>query len=227
MNDAVLSLQNINKTFHQGSITLDVLKNVSLDIHKGEIISLVGPSGCGKSTLLQIAGLLDNADSGTITINQHDVTDLRDKQRTLIRRHDIGYIYQFHHLLPEFSACENVIIPQIIAGKKKKEAREFAEHLLEDVGLAERISHQPSQLSGGEKQRVAIARALANNPTILLADEPTGNLDPEASDNTFSLLLERVKKHDCAMLMVTHDQSLGKKADKIVTITQGSLHHLP
>ncbi len=227
MNEVVLSLQNINKTFHQGSITLDVLKDISLDIHKGEIISLVGPSGCGKSTLLQIAGLLDNADSGTITINQQDVTDLRDKQRTLIRRHDIGYIYQFHHLLPEFSACENVIIPQIIAGKKKKEAREFAEHLLEDVGLAERISHQPSQLSGGEKQRVAIARALANNPAILLADEPTGNLDPEASDNTFALLLERVKKHDCAMLMVTHDQSLGKKADKIVTITQGSLHHLP
>ncbi len=226
MRQSVLKLSNTSKSFCQGKEELHVLESVSLGIEAGEVVALVGPSGCGKSTLLQIAGLLDNPDSGDILIDGQNCNNISDKKRTSIRLEKIGFVYQFHHLLPDFSAQENVAIPQIIANIKKKEALKNAGELLSKMGLGERLKHRPSELSGGEQQRVAIARALSNNPVILLADEPTGNLDPDTAQEIFNILFEQVRgntggnktKQNLSMLFVTHDHDLARKADKILEL---------
>jgi lipoprotein-releasing system ATP-binding protein len=213
----VLSLDDVSKTYTQGGVSLPVLQNASLEVHKGEMVALVGESGCGKSTLLHIAGLLDTLDSGSITIGDVDCSKIKHSVATKIRRDSIGFVYQSHHLLQEFSAVENVMMPQIIAGIHRKKAQEKAEHLLEKVGLKERVKHRPSELSGGEQQRTAIARALANDPAILLADEPTGNLDPSTSKHVFDVLVEYVVESGLSMFMVTHNHALAAKTDRILT----------
>lgn len=223
MSNTIFSLKNITKGYAQGKARLDVIKNASLDIKEGEIVALIGPSGSGKSTLLQVAGLLDNADSGEITIAGKNCTKMRDKERTRIRRDHLGFVYQFHHLLPEFTALENVAMPLLIAGKPRKEALAHAEKLLVDLGLKERLKHHPSQLSGGEQQRVAIGRALANSPLLLLADEPTGNLDPSTADHVFSVLLNMAKERGQSTLLVTHNHELARHTDRVVTLEGGHL----
>ncbi len=223
MSKTILSLQNISKSFTQGKKNLLILRGASLNIKEGQIVALVGPSGCGKSTLLQIAGLLDQVDSGKVAINGNACTKASDKTLTKLRRDEIGFVYQFHHLMPEFSALENVIIPQIIAGKPKKEAQDNAIEILKFMGLGKRLQHRPSELSGGEQQRVAIARAIVNKPSLLLADEPTGNLDPETADEVFSLLVETTKAIGLSMLIVTHNMELTKRMDKVVTIKDGAI----
>lgn len=225
MTNTILSLEHIHKSYHEGDNALHILRDIDFTLDTGEITALVGPSGCGKSTLLQIAGLLDRPDSGNITIAGETLSSLSDKKRTLFRQDHLGYVYQFHHLLPEFSAAENVALPHIIAGHSKRQSLSRAKELLASVGLSDRANHAPAALSGGEKQRVAIARALINRPALLLADEPTGNLDPASAETVFQLLLTQVKAHGSSLLMVTHDLSLGQKADKIVTIDEGSLRY--
>lgn len=219
----ILSLQHISKSFHQGGEDIHILQNASLTINAGEIVALVGPSGSGKSTLLQIAGLLDKADSGVVAIKDKNYTTASDKERTIIRRDVLGFIYQFHHLLPEFSALENVMLPQMIAGVRKEIAREQAHTMLERVGLKSRALHRPSELSGGEQQRTAIARALVRKPALLLADEPTGNLDPHTASAIFALLLECVHDLQLAALIVTHNHELAQKMHRMVRIEQGKL----
>lgn len=223
MNNTTLSLKNICKSFTQGSEQLDVLKNVNLDIKQKEIVALIGPSGSGKSTLLQIAGLLDEPTSGEVYINGDLCTGNNDNMRTALRRDYLGFVYQYHNLLPDFDAAENVILPQLIAGVKYKEAHEKALWLLNRLGLGERAKHRPAELSGGEQQRVAIARALANTPRLLLADEPTGNLDPNTSDNVFLTLLEVVKETGLSALVATHNIDLAHKMDREVTLKDGRL----
>lgn len=223
MSDIVLSLDKVSKSFYQGKSRLVVLKDASLDIKKGEVVGLVGPSGCGKSTLLQIAGLLDNPGSGKVLVNGKNCAKADDKQRTLTRRNDIGFIYQFHHLLPEFSAIENVIMPQLIAGQGAAESRRNAREILTYLGLGNRLEHRPSELSGGEQQRVAIARAIVNKPSILLADEPTGNLDPQTSAEVFKILMKTAKSVGLAMLIVTHNHELASQMDKVVTLKDGMI----
>ncbi len=223
MNKAVLELQNLNRSFSQGHDRLDILKEASLTIHPGEIVALVGPSGAGKSTLLQTAGLLERPDSGEILIDGVETTKLSDREKTRLRRNHLGFVYQYHHLLPEFSAQENIVIPQMINGKTKKEAQIRAQELLEAVSLAKRGQHRPAELSGGEQQRIAIARALANKPKLLLADEPTGNLDPATSDHVFNLLLDEVRKEGLAALIATHNPALAQRMDRIVKLENGNL----
>lgn len=223
MNKPVLKLENISKTFHQGGEPLNVLKNISLEVKKGEMVALVGPSGCGKSTLMHIAGLLENPGSGDVVIDGVIASELGDSGRTKMRREKIGFVYQYHHLMAEFSALENIIMPQIIAGESYKNAEKRARKLLKDLGLAEREKHIPAELSGGEQQRVAIARALANSPSILLADEPTGNLDPDTADSVFALLLSLVKNSHLSLLMVTHNPEIAKKCSRILKIKSGML----
>ncbi len=223
MNNLSLALKNINKTFRQGNEVLEVLKNINLEIKPKEIVSLIGPSGSGKSTLLQIAGLLENPTDGEVWINGENCTGNSDNIRTLLRRDYLGFVYQYHNLLPDFNAVENVIIPQLIAGVKYKEAQEKAMWLLQRLGLAEREEHRPAELSGGEQQRVAIARALANTPKLLLADEPTGNLDPNTSDNVFLTLLEVVKETGLSALIATHNIDLAHKMDRVVSLKDGTL----
>ena len=223
MNNLSLALKNINKTFRQGNEVLEVLKNVNLEIKPKEIVALIGPSGSGKSTLLQIAGLLENPTDGEVWINGENCTGNSDNIRTLLRRDYLGFVYQYHNLLPDFNAVENVIIPQLIAGVKYKEAQEKAMWLLQRLGLAEREEHRPAELSGGEQQRVAIARALANTPKLLLADEPTGNLDPNTSDNVFLTLLEVVKETGLSALVATHNIDLAHKMDRVVSLKDGTL----
>lgn len=218
-----LTLKNINKTFIQGSEQLDVLKNVNLEIKPKEIVALIGPSGSGKSTLLQIAGLLETPSSGEIYINGESCVDAGDGVRTMFRRDYLGFVYQYHNLLPDFDAAENVILPQLIAGVKYKEAQDKAMWLLQRLGLSEREHHRPAELSGGEQQRVAIARALANTPKLLLADEPTGNLDPNTSDNVFLTLLEVVKETGLSALIATHNIDLAHKMDRVVSLKDGKL----
>ncbi len=222
-NRVVLSLQNVGKSFLQGKVTLTVLSEASLDIMAGEVVGLIGPSGSGKSTLLQIAGLLDSPGSGKVIINNIDCTKADDVLRTSTRRNEIGFIYQMHHLLPEFTALENVVMPQLIAGKSSKEAQKNATEILKFLGLGARMKHRPSELSGGEQQRVAIARAIVNKPALLLADEPTGNLDPETSADVFELLLKTAKSIGLAMLIVTHNHELASKMDRVVTLKEGAL----
>ncbi|MFV9876231.1 MAG: ABC transporter ATP-binding protein [Rickettsiales endosymbiont of Dermacentor nuttalli] len=222
MND-VYTLNNIYKSFIQGKHTLEILKGINLSIKQGEIVTLVGPSGSGKSTLLQMAGLLDIPNKGEVIINNKRCTVSSDYERTLIRRKLIGFVYQAHHLLHEFSAIENVMIPQLIQGRKKRKAEEYAMHLLTSVGLKDRSKHYPSELSGGEQQRVAIARALSNNPAVFLADEPTGNLDPDTSEQVSNILIQFLKSHKVVSLIVTHNMLLASKADRIVKLTNGTL----
>jgi lipoprotein-releasing system ATP-binding protein len=194
MSKPVLSLKDLKRTFHQGTEVLHVLKSVNLDLHPGEIVALVGPSGSGKSTLLQTAGLLEKADGGEIIIDGKPCSQLNDAARTQIRRGVLGFVYQFHHLLPEFDAEENIILPQMIGGKSFAEARIRAQDLLKEVGILDRATHRPARLSGGEQQRVAIVRALANRPKVLLADEPTGNLDEHTAASVFDKLIQLVRQ---------------------------------
>jgi lipoprotein-releasing system ATP-binding protein len=219
----VLRLSGLTRIYKQGDRELRVLDGASADFYEGEAIALVAPSGAGKSTLLQVAGLLDTPDSGSVILKGRDCSALGDRERTQIRRSEIGFIYQFHHLLPEFSALENVVIPQRIAGLNRAEAESRAMELLNLFGLGERVSHRPAELSGGEQQRVAIARAVANAPIVLLADEPTGNLDPETADRVFLQLLQFVRKAGLVALIATHNYELAGRMDRIVRLQNGKL----
>ncbi len=221
--NAVLRLIDITRIYHQGPKELVVFRRANLAIYPGELVALVGPSGAGKSTLLHIAGLLERPDEGEIEIAGKDCNALNDAERTAIRRSDIGFIYQFHHLLPEFSALENIEMPQLINGLDAAEAKERSHQLLNMLGLAERAEHRPSQLSGGEQQRVAIARAVANSPKILLADEPTGNLDPETSDRVYRQLLELARLAGLSALIATHNMELARKMDRQLVMSGGEL----
>lgn len=218
-----LVLKNINKSFFQGKQEIAVIKNANLTIAKGESVALVGPSGAGKTTFLQIAGLLENPDSGQIFIGNVDAAKAIDQIRTDLRKNHIGFIYQSHHLLPEFSALENVAMPLLIKNIKKKQAFSQAEEILVEIGLEDRLTHLPSQLSGGQQQRVAVARAIVGKPSVLLADEPTGNLDSENADNVFQLILKLSRQHQISSLIVTHNLELAKKMDRIVSIKDGVL----
>ena len=217
----VLNLDAITRSFTQGRKTLEVLKGADLAVQPGEIVALVAPSGGGKSTLLQIAGLLDTPTSGTVSIEGQAFSGLDDSARTAARRRLLGFVYQFHHLLPDFSAEENLAIPLMTAGQTKPAALTRAAELLDRVGLAERRSHQPAELSGGEQQRVAICRALANTPRVLLADEPTGNLDPETASRVFDMLLEVVRETGLAALIATHNHDLAGRMDRTVRLEGG------
>lgn len=221
--ETVLKLKQICKSFRQGSQKLDVLTGVDLEIKSGEIVALIGPSGSGKSTLLQIAGLLETPSSGEIYLNRQNCSKLGDGLRTLLRRDFLGFVYQYHNLLPDFSAEENVMLPQLIAGRKAKAARERAAWLLERLNLGSRLKHRPAEMSGGEQQRVAIARALANAPKLLLADEPTGNLDPKTSDVVFAELLNIVKETGLSALIATHNMELASAMDRKVRLEDGRL----
>jgi lipoprotein-releasing system ATP-binding protein len=223
MNDWVLDLGGVVRTFRQGASRLDVLRGVELRVAAGEIVALVGPSGAGKSTLLHVAGLLERPDGGEVTIAGTACGGLGDDGRTRMRRETIGFVYQYHHLLPEFSALENVAVPQIIAGVVRRQAEERARQLLSALGLAARADHRPGQLSGGEQQRVAIARALANRPRLLLADEPTGNLDPHTADDVFAVLLDLARGAGLASLVATHNPELASRMDRVVRLQDGHL----
>ena len=222
----VLALQNIARGFGSGAARLEVLKGVSLSVRPGEMVALVGPSGCGKSTLLHIAGLLEKADGGDVVIDGKAANSLGDDARTAIRRSTIGFVYQYHHLLREFSAAENVMLPQMIAGVVRRTARGRADELLASVGLAKRTEHRPAELSGGEQQRVAIVRALANRPKLLLADEPTGNLDERTADEVFALLQNLVRGSGVAALIATHNVSLAQRMDRRVALHEGMIQAL-
>jgi len=218
MNDAVLKLDNVGRVFKQGGEELHVLVEIDLQLKPGEIVALLGQSGAGKSTLLQIAGLLEPPTSGKVTINGVDCTKSSDRRRTEMRRDEIGFVYQFHHLLPEFSALENVMMPNLISGTAKSKAKAQATELLTLMGLEHRLSHRPAKLSGGEQQRVAIARSLANQPSLLLADEPTGNLDEQTSDMVFGNFVDLLRKRNVAALVATHNTDLAKRMDRIVQV---------
>ena len=225
MNDApVLALRGITRTFRQGDAELRIFAGADLDIWQGQIVALVGPSGSGKSSLLHIAGLLEAPNEGEVWIGGVEAVGLSDARRTAIRRADLGFVYQFHNLLPEFSAVENVVLPQMIAGVGKREARDFAMNLLTRMGLGDRAEHRPAELSGGEQQRVAIARALANRPHVLLADEPTGNLDPKTSRMVFAELLNICRSQGVAALIATHNLDLAGHMDRVVLLHEGKLH---
>lgn len=221
--NSILELQHIGRTFTKGKTKLAVLKNVNLIIYPGQLIALTGPSGSGKSTLLHIAGLLDTPTNGTLVLDGQNLKKMSDLKRTALRRHHIGFIYQSHLLLPDFSALENVMLPQRLAGASIKEAQTRAEELLTLVGLEKRLHHRSGQLSGGEQQRVAIARALANKPKLLLADEPTGNLDPVTAESVFNLLLKIVKETGLAAVIATHNPDLANRMDMRLTIKDGAL----
>ncbi len=223
MSKSVLSMHHVSRSFIQGGRSLEILKNADLEIKAGECVGLVAPSGAGKSTLLQIAGLLDPPNSGDITIDGQQVISSHDDVRTKLRREKIGFVYQFHHLLSDFTAQENLVLPQLIAGISKSVAKTRASELLKMVKLDDRMTHYPSQLSGGEQQRVAIARALVNNPTLLIADEPTGNLDPKTADDIFKLLLKMVKELKLAALIATHNMVLAEKMDRVLMVKSGKI----
>lgn len=223
---AALELQAITKSYREGESRLDILKGASLSIQEGELVALVAPSGAGKSTLLHIAGLLENPDSGSVRIGDSKAETLDDAARTLLRRDHIGFVYQFHHLLPEFTALENIVIPQMINGLERPEAIERAKQLMTYMRLADRIDHRPAELSGGERQRVAIARAVANAPRLLLADEPTGNLDPKTSGFVFDALSALVRASGLAALVVTHNMELAARMDRRVTLVDGLVQPL-
>ena len=224
MNKVILSMNNICKSYTTNGLEkLMVLQSVDLNIATGDLIGLTAPSGAGKSTLLHICGLLDTSDSGKINFLGQDIQKASDKTRTLIRRRDIGFVYQFHHLLPEFSALENIVLPQLINGKKPQQASHRALELLKLVGLENRAAHRPAQLSGGEQQRVAFCRAVANKPKLLLADEPTGNLDEKTSDIVFDALLSLVELSGMAALIATHNESLAKKMNRRISLKSGKL----
>lgn len=220
MNDpeAALDLRAVAKSFQQGGVVLRVLRQINLQIQPGETVALLGPSGSGKSTLLHIAALLERPDAGTVRVCGTDCSGMSDGARTLVRRDRLGMVYQFHHLMPEFSALENVMMPMLIKRQSRDAARRRAYDLLQSFGLGERLEHRPARLSGGEQQRVAIARAIANQPAILLADEPTGNLDLQTADTVFGNLLELVREHGLAALIATHNFDMAKRMDRVVTL---------
>jgi lipoprotein-releasing system ATP-binding protein len=227
MSDAVvrpvLSLRGVGRTYTMGTGSLEVLKSVDLDVRPGEIVGLIGPSGSGKSSLLHAAGLLERPTVGQVTVQGVECGALKDKARTRLRLGAIGFIYQFHHLLPEFTALDNVALPQMIAGKTQTAARERAEELLGRLGLGDRLTHQPAQLSGGEQQRVAVARALANRPKLILADEPTGNLDPTTSGAVFQSLFDLARIEGVAALIATHNMELAGFMDRVFSLKDGHL----
>ena len=223
MSEMALELRNATRHFMQAGEKLHVLRGVNLQLKRGEMVAMVGPSGSGKTTLLQIAGLLDQPSSGEVWIAGKPVQSAKDSVRTARRLSDMGFIYQFHHLLPEFSALENVMMPQMIAGVEKSKAAKKAKELLSELGLAERLEHRPAELSGGEQQRVAIARALANDPAVILADEPTGNLDPHTADGVFELLLRIAREKNVAALIATHNLELARRMDRSVQMKDGIL----
>ena len=222
MSEAVLELHNIAKTY-QGAQPVEVLRGVNLSLQPGEITALVAPSGAGKSTLLHIAGLLDTPDTGEVVLSGHPMQGQKDAARTSARRNDVGFIYQFHHLLPEFSALENIALPQRAAGQPRTEAEDRANTLLDKVGLRDRAAHRPAALSGGEQQRVAFCRALANAPRLLLADEPTGNLDPSTSDQVFAVLMDLARASGLAALIATHNLELASRMDRTLRLEGGQL----
>jgi lipoprotein-releasing system ATP-binding protein len=223
MSEPALALDGVRRTFRQGERRLEVLKGASLTVAPGEIVAMVGPSGAGKSTLLQIAGLLERPDAGTIRVAGRDCSAMDDAARTAVRRESLGFVYQYHHLLPEFSAEENVVLPQMIAGRGRPAARARAGELLATLGLAERGDHRPARLSGGEQQRVAIARGVANLPALLLADEPTGNLDPSTAERVFDYLVTLVRAEGIGVLVATHNLDLAARMDRTVTLKDGVL----
>lgn len=227
MSSPVLSVRGVTRIYTTGRGDLTVLKGVDLDIHPGELVGLIGPSGSGKSSLLHAAGLLERPTAGQILIDGEDVGGLDERARTRIRLSRIGFVYQFHHLLPEFDARDNVALPVRIAGKPQAEARRMAEEALGALGLAERVLHQPAQMSGGEQQRVALARALANQPRLLLADEPTGNLDPATSQTVFEALQKLVKETGVAALIATHNMELAGHMDRVFALKDGHLEERP
>jgi lipoprotein-releasing system ATP-binding protein len=221
--EPALELRGIRRIYRQGGMELRVLDGVDLILRPGEVVALVGPSGAGKSTLLHVAGLLERPDDGAVLIGGEDCGGLSDDRRTLLRRSYIGFVYQFHHLLPEFSALENVMLPQMIAGVARNRARGKAAELLDSVGLSPRASHRPARLSGGEQQRVAIVRALANDPKVLLGDEPTGNLDHATGEGVLNTLLDLVRRTGLAALIATHNLELARRLDRIVALEDGRL----
>ncbi|WP_374660292.1 ABC transporter ATP-binding protein [Phenylobacterium sp.] len=223
MSDPVLSIRGLRRTYKSGDKTLTVLNGVDIDVRPGEIVGLIGPSGSGKSSLLHAAGLLEHPDAGQIVVEGRDCSNLSDRQRTRVRLATIGFVYQAHHLLAEFTALDNVALPQMIAGRARKAARSRAASLLSNLGLAERVDHQPAQMSGGEQQRVAIARALANAPRLLLADEPTGNLDPHTSASVFESLYALARQEGVAALVATHNLELARHMDRVVALKDGHL----
>jgi lipoprotein-releasing system ATP-binding protein len=223
MSDPVVRLAAVTRSFEQGGERIDVLKGVDLTVQPGEIVALLGPSGSGKSTLLQAVGLLEGGFGGQIAIAGTDASSLDADARTVLRRDRIGFVYQFHHLLPDFTALENVILPQLVAGTERAGAAARAEELLGALGLAERLSHRPSQLSGGEQQRVAVARALANRPALVLADEPTGNLDERTADKVLDQFLSLVRTSGSAALVATHNERLAARMDRVVRLHDGLL----
>ncbi|HUN45798.1 MAG TPA: ABC transporter ATP-binding protein [Stellaceae bacterium] len=218
---AALELRGVIRTFKQAGETLQVLRGVDLALRPGEIVALVGPSGAGKSTLLHVAGLLERPDGGEVRLAGRDCGQMGDDERTAMRRSALGFVYQFHHLLPEFSALENVMVPQMIAGVARGAARARARELLASVGLAARASHRPARLSGGEQQRVAIVRALANRPSVLLGDEPTGNLDHHTADEVMGALMALVRQTGLAALIATHNLELARRMDRVLALADG------
>lgn len=224
MSDAMLRLSGISKTYNRGKTNeVRVLDGADLTIAAGEMVALVAPSGAGKSTLLHIAGLLDTPDTGAVEINGEDMTGLSDRRRTIARRQEVGFVYQFHHLLPEFTAAENIVLPQLANGVARATATTRAQDLLTRVGVGERAGHRPSAMSGGEQQRVAFCRALANEPRLLLADEPTGNLDPATSDRVFEALVSLVRDTGLAALIATHNLELAARMDRVVRLEAGKV----
>lgn len=223
MSGAVLELRKIHRTYKMGKTEVPVLKGVDLTITPGELVGLVGPSGSGKSTLLHTAGLLERPNSGEVIFDGQDCLKIKDRQRTLIRRTQLGFVYQFHHLLPEFNAIDNVAAPLYLSGIKKSEAKNRAIDLLERMGLSHRLKHQPMEMSGGEQQRVAIARALANRPKVIIADEPTGNLDTRTTEDVFRQLIEVGRTDGLSMLIATHNLNLIQFMDRTVTLIDGKL----
>jgi len=227
MADSVLELKAVDRCYVQGPKELVILNGADFALRSGEMVALVAPSGAGKSTLLHIAGLLEYPDGGDVVVNGTSCAGLPDEQRTAIRRSEIGFVYQFHHLLPEFSALENVMMPQLIAGLPPAEAKERAAQLLAYMKIGQRAAHRPAELSGGEQQRVAIARAVANAPLVLLADEPTGNLDPKTAGYVFEALEALVRQSGLAALIATHNEELAARMDRRVTLSEGKVVPLP
>ncbi len=219
----ILEVRDLRRSFQQGGVTIDVLRGVDLSVAAGEIVALLGPSGSGKSTMLQAVGLLEGGFEGSITIDGVRVEKLSASERTTVRRDKLGFVYQFHHLLPDFSAAENVVLPQLIRGTGPAAARDRAKLLLTDLGLGARLDHRPSQLSGGEQQRVAVARALANEPVLILADEPTGNLDEATAAKVLAEFIRLVRARGSAALVATHNIALARGMDRVVTLHEGRL----